>query len=280
MLNNAYDILELVRDNVAEAVESHWSDLNLLRRINQAQGEIARLVSMGAGQWLVESTDLTPVDSIITLPADCAKPLYLEEKSSGSPISWLGSVTHRRVYRQIGTLLGIDEMKQAYPLRATIEVNIASYTTEVTLWYLKRVPDLHTGTAAAGGAASLTLQADRRPKNLTDYYNNVQIEIISGTGSGAIDTITDYSVAHVCTVTGTYSTSSIYGTISLLPEECMDYLILRATVLAMSKPSSNIDEKVYQMFHNDHRTAKNELIEWLQSRTAGSKGVTIGEPYL
>jgi len=239
-------------------------------------------VSMGSGQWLVESTDLTPVASIITLPSDCAKPLYMEEKSSGQPISWLGSVTHRRVWRQIGTTLGTDEAFQAYPLRATIEVNVASYTTEVTLWYLKRIPDLHTGTAAAGGASSITLQANRRPKNIADYYNNVQIEIISGTRAGDLVTITDYTAAHVCTVSGTetYADDSVYGTISLLPEECMDYLILRATTLAMSKPSSNIDEKVYEMFYREHRTAKNELIEWLQSRTAGGKAVAIGEPYL
>jgi len=280
MITNAYDILELVRDNVAEAVASHWSDLNLLRRINQAQAEVARLVSMGSGQWLVKSADLTPVDSVITLPVDCAKPLYIEKTSNGEPLTWLSSVTHRRVSRAVGTTLAGGWPNEVYPLRNTLEVNKDSFSDEITLWYLLRIPHLHTGTAAAGGTASLTLQADRRPSNLADYYNNSSIEIVSGTGSGVIDVITDYSAAHVCTVTGTYSTDSIYGTISLLPEECIDYLILRATLLSISKPSSTIDEKVYEMFYRDHRTAKNELIEWLQSRTAGSKGVVSGEPYL
>jgi len=282
MISNAYDMLELLRDNVGEASPAHWSDLNLLRRINQAYYEVARLISMSAGQWLVKSASVTPVASVITLPDDCSKPLYLE-KSNGEVISWLNSVAQRRVSRTIGTTLAGGRL-EAYPLMNTIEVNEDSFTTACTLWYQQKVVDLITGTGrTATGSMSaneLDLEADLRNNVEDDYYNGATIEVVDGTGIGSY-TVSDYDAGDETLTlnSGTFSDDSVYGLVPITPSECNDFIILRATVLAMSKPSANLDEKVFQMFMQDAREAKRDLKEWIEVRIIENSGITIGEHF-
>ena len=279
MLSNAYDFLQLLRDNVGEGTASHWSDLNLLRRLNQAYYETARLISMSSGQWLVKSATVTPSSSVITLPDDCSKPVYLED-ANGSPVRWLTSVGQRRVSRSFGSGYDSSSAREAYPLMDTIELNESGYSSACTLWYQQRVVDLQTGTASAGDDLSLTFQASMRARQVADYYNGTTIEVISGTGPG-IYTIDDYTSASVCTLSASsFDTDSVYGTVPVTPQETNDVIILRATLLAMSKPSSNMDEKVFQMFSNDFRDAKKDLKEWIENRVIENTGVEIGEPYL
>ena len=283
MISTAYDMLQLLRDNIGETTASHWSDLNLLRRLNQAYYETARLISMSPGQWLVKSTTVTPVSSVITLPDDCSKPVYLET-SDGQPINWLNSVGQRRVSRSFGAGLHSDSVREAYPLLNTVEVNEDGFGETCVLWYQKRIVELQAGTASAGDTASLTFQASMRAKQLADYYNETKIEVVDGTAPGTevgLYTISDYSSAGVCTLDGgTFDTTAVYGTIPITPEECNDYMILRATILGMSKPSANLDEKVFQMFASDFRDAKRDLNAWIENRIIENTGVTIGEPYL
>ncbi len=267
---NAYNMLQLLRDNIGEAVENHWTDVNLIHRMNVSQRKIAVLIGNYPGAWLQKSTDLSPVASVITLPADCAKPVYLEEKSSGQPLSWLGSVKTRRVSR--GGL-------EVYALRNTLVVNQASYGTQVTLWYDQTVPDLMAGTASAGEDTGLTFPDVTNVIHIDDYYNGVSIQAEGGVGvNTAGDIITDYDGAtRVCVVTGTYDATTIFGTLTRLPEESEPLILLDATVLALAKPSSNIDEKVFQYYQNERREAKRDLVEWLETRIKGHRRVEITE---
>lgn len=277
---NAYSMLQLLRDQVSEGTASHWTDVNLMKRINMSQRKVALLVSSYPGSWLVKSKDLTPSSSVITLPSDCSKPLYLEETSSGKPLSWLEGVKHRRVSRQRGsTPTWWSGSPEVYPLRNTLVVNQSSYSTEVTLWYEQRVPDLVAGTAAAGGAASLTLPDDAVTKRIDDYYNDVEIETEDGTGAGTVgDSISDYAGAtRVATVTGTYSTDSVFGTISLLPEEAHPLVVLDATLLALAKPSSEIDENTFKYYTSERRLAEKMLGEWLETRIKGHSRIAYTE---
>lgn len=277
---NTYGMLQLLRDQIAEATASHWSDVNLVRRLSVAQRKVAVLVQSYPGAWLLKSADLTPVASVITLPQDCAKPVYMEETTSGKPIPWLENVRARRVSRKIAASLDWwTGAPEAYPLRNTLEVNQSSYTTGVTLWYDIRVPDLMAGTASAGGAGSLTFPVNSNVKHIDDYYNGVGIEVDSGTGAGTVgDTITDYvGATGACVVTGTYSTDSVFGTISLLPEEAHHLILMEATVLAIAKPSSNIDKEVFRYYRDERRDAKRDLERWLETRIKGYRRVEVTE---
>ena len=73
-------------------------------------------------------------------------------------------------------------------------------------------------------------------------YNDVDFETVSGTGSAGMDTITDYTAARVATVTGTYSSDTVFGTISKLPEEAHELMCISTALLALAKPSSKLDE--------------------------------------
>lgn len=276
---NAYNMLQLLRDQIGESTASHWSDINLIHRMNVSQRKIALLVGNYPGAWLQKSADLTPADSIITLPTDCAKPVYLEETSSGKPLAWLESVRARRVSRGIGVSGLWDGALEVYPLRNTLVVNQAGYATQVTLWYDQTVPDLMTGLASAGEATGLTFPDTTNVIHIDDYYNGVSIQAEVGTGvNTAGDVITDYDGAtRVCVVTGTYGADTYFGTLTMLPEECEPLILLDATVLALAKPSSNVDEEVFQSYLTERREAKRDLVEWLETRIKGHGRVEITE---
>lgn len=276
---DTYTMLQLGRDFIGEATPSHWSDINFIHRLNISQRKVAVLVQSYPGAWLLKSADLTPVSSVITLPSDCAKPVYLEEKSSGQPLAWLENVKARRVSRTVGASGFWDGAPEVYPLLATLEVNQASYGTEVTLWYDVRVPDLIAGTASAGAATSLTFPVNSNVKHVDDYYNGVGILADSSTGAGTVgDIITDYTGADgKCVVSGTYAATTVFGTISRLPEECHHLILLEATLLALAKPSSNIDKEIFQYYTNQCRDARRDLKEWLETRIKGHGRVTITE---
>lgn len=276
---NCYDQLQLLRDYIGEASAAQWTDVNLVRRLNAAQRKIAIVTAMSPGNWLIKSASVTPVASVITLPVDCSKPVYLEETSSGAPISWLsGGIPYRRVSRGIGTSLDIG-VGEAYPLEATIEVNKDSYTTACTLWYQVRVPDLQQGTAAAGGALSLTFPDDRNTKRVTSYYAGTQIEVISGTGVAAVDLISAYTATMVATVGGTYGITTLFGTISRLPEETHHLIVLEAAVIALMKPASKLDKEVLQYYLSELRTTRTDVYGWLESRTPSGIYTAVGDPY-
>lgn len=277
MITNAYDMLALLRDNVGEAAPAQWSNLNLLRRLNLAYDAVARFVSEVSGQWLVKSKSLTAVSSVLTLPDDCAKPVYLEN-SDGYPVNWLNSVAQRSVSRGIGANVGIETYSEAYPLKDTIEINTSGGSGTYTLWYQQKIYELHTGTAAAGGVGVLTLEASLRADKRNDYYNGAVIEVVSGTVPGRY-TITDFvGSTRVLTIntTSTFSTDS-YGIVPITPSECNNLIILYATLLAIAKPSSLLDKEILQFYNGLYREEKKQVKEWLETRIIENTGVTTGE---
>ncbi len=279
---NTYDMLKDLRANCGEKTASHWTDKELLAKLNRGQNKINMEVSMSPSDWLVTSASVTPSSSVITLPADCAKPVYLEETTSGKAISFNSTVRERRVTRASGTSLELGAL-EAYTLMSTIEVNQSSYGTACTLWYQIRVPDLHTGTASAGSAQSITLdttdgidETGLGARAVDDYYNNMEIEIVTGTGSPSIVTISDYTGStRVATTNGTdtYDSTSVYGLVSRLPVQTHQLIVLEATTLALAKPSSSLDPKYYEYFKEEKKAEWMVVNRWLTSRVAGSNSV-------
>ena len=285
-MSNAHEHLINMRDSLGEASASHWKDRQLLTQLNKAQSRLGQRIALANGAWLEKSASVTPVASVITLPTDCAKPVYLEETVSGNPIPFSTEVMDRRVSRPAGTTLLAGVTQEAYFQRGSIVVNSTGYTTVCTLWYQMRVPDLHVGTASAGGAASFTLDDNdgegvstggHGAKTITDYYNTVEFKPVSGTGAGAVDTITDYTSGRVATVTGTYSSSTVYGTISKLPEESWDLMELEATMVCLAKPSSVIDPQAFTFLRALLREAREGFDEWISTPFRGGQHTRVTE---
>jgi hypothetical protein len=275
---NAFYMLKDLRDNVGEATESHWGDDDLLWKLNLAHRVRANELISVPGDWLLTSSNLTPVDSVITLPSDCVKPVYMEETTDGYPIPFCGDIRDRRTDRVYATNPWSGSA-EAYLVGNTIEVNASSYTTGVTLWYQKRVPDLHAGTESSVAASTLGFDLGNRPRFEDDYYNNVYVEVMDAT-THAIEIrslITDYTAAGVATITGTPTDTDVYGTVSTLPEEAMDLVVLDATLRALAKPSAALDPKYFEYFRELYRDAKRDWNNFISTRISGTNRVRVTE---
>jgi len=276
---NSYFMLSDLRDNVGEGTESHWDDAELMRKLNAANLEIGFLVSQTTGDWLMKSADLTPVASVITLPSDCAKPVYMEEKSTGREIPFEGTVRERRVDRVSPTSIYGNQVC-AYMVGDTIEVNQDSYTEEVTLWYERRLIDLSAGTIGTGAASSLQFDAENEPNGSDDYYNGVTVECMDATTKVVeiVSTISDYTGStYTATVVGTPVSSDFYGTVPQIPREGHALIVLKATLAVIAKPSSAFDPKVFDNFEKIVRRSEKAFEDWIATRVKNSQGVRTTE---
>jgi len=276
---NAYYILNDVRGNLDELTEVHWTDAEILRKINQVQAELAMHLVMARGSWLVKSATVTPSSGEITLPSDCMKPVYLEEVSSGAKIPVRIPVGDR-AYTRLSSL-SVDLVLDAYLERNKIVVNNASFSNSCYLWYQQRVPDLHAGTAgASSGASALHLDADNEPRFADDYYNDTVVEVIDQT-SGVIDissTISNYvGSTKIATIVGTPASGDYYGTISLLPDEVLGVLVLKATTKLLSKPSAAIDDKYFEHFREESKEAWLTFKQYMSTRMNDERFTRITE---
>jgi len=276
---NSYFMLSDLRDNVGEGTEAHWDDAELMRKLNAANLEIGFLVSQTTGDWLMKSADLTPVASVITLPSDCAKPVYMEEKSTGREIPFEGTVRERRVDRVSPTSIYGNQVC-AYMVGDTIEVNQDSYTEEVTLWYERRLIDLSAGTIGTGAASSLQFDAENEPNGSDDYYNGVTVECMDATTKVVeiVSTISDYTGStYTATVVGTPVSSDFYGTVPQIPREGHALIVLKATLAVIAKPSSAFDPKVFDNFEKIVRRSEKAFEDWIATRVKNSQGVRTTE---
>ena len=270
---NAYELVEEVRNNIGEQDPSHWTNKEILSKLNLAQKRIANNLSMIPGDWLTTSAAVTPSSSIITLPTDCAKPLYLEETSSKQHVMIMNSVKEKGQQSAFPSGISNDRITGsnelfAYLQRNTLVFNITSYSTACTLYYQQRLPELHFGKAGTGSTTnSLVFDIDSNPKRSDDYYNDVTIEIVSGTGEGVSSTISDYvGSTYTATISGACAVHDTFGTVSLLPDEAMDLLILEASLFCLAKPSSIIDSKVFEFLGGELSLARRVFEEWANSR--------------
>lgn len=279
---NAYWMLTDLRDNVSEASAKHWGDDDLLRKLNFSH-RIRAMELMGEmGDWLVVSEDLTPSSSVITLPRECAKPVYMEHKADEYEIPIISSVRERRLRRTstgVSGFFGGADLN-AYLEKGTIVVNEEGFGDQVTLWYQKRVPDLHAGVAANCAASTLGFALANEPQFIADYYKGAYVEVIDST-SGAIDIrseITVFTAVNaIATITGTPTNGDYYGTVSELPEEGMILVVLDATLLALAKPGASLDTKYFEYFMTLQRNALKSWNAWISSRFVGSNRIRVTE---
>ena len=292
---NAYEQLDFVRDIIGESVAAHWSSLGLLRRLNLAQKKLAAELAMTPGDWFVKSSTVTLSDGAFTLPVDCSKPLYLED-ATGSPVNWLsGGIRYRRVSRALsGTpLIGNSE---AYSLGNTVEINAEGVSGTYTLWYQRRVPDLHCGFAGANCAESALhldtstteaitsndLGTGSAIKFVDNYYEGVYVEIIDSTSgiTNIKSQITAFTASTaLATITGTPSENDVYGTVSILPEECHQLMAFDTAILALMKPGAKLDKEALQYIRAEYASQKEIFIAWASSRIAKQDDIAIGRLY-
>lgn len=281
MILNASQIKDDIRDSLNEATASHWTDLAILRKMNKAQQKLAMLLSMSIGDWLMTKAAITPSNSLVALPSDCAKPIYMENATTGMEVQFSGTIRERNLSR-VDTVLLNQLNPDAYMYGNYVEINQASYTDQVNLWYEKRIPDLHFGTGASGsGSSALVFTAANIPAPRDDYYNNVYVTITAGTGVGIRSLISDYTGAtFTATITGTVGTDSIYGTETLLPEEAIPCLTNMAATELLAKPGAAIDPKYFDYIKTELKDSLAIFTDWLSTRVKNSQRIRTQEDLL
>lgn len=253
-----------IREGIGEEVEAHWTDRAILRKMNQVQRVLWRDMAMLSGDWFLTSSDITPVASIITLPSDCGKVIYVENKATGAR---LPVKTVRE--KEIGEV--------AYFTKEGMEVSTPSYTEEVTVWYLKRLANMHFGTAGANSAASaLHLDIKKAPEFKDDYYNDLDVEIWSSAALPKIETtITDYTGStNIAVITGTATAGDFYGTVPQIPEEGHYLMVLDVLSKCLMKPGSSFDVEYVKLSLLTLREARTEWLEWIETRALKPSYIT------
>jgi hypothetical protein len=265
---NAYEMLEMLRDNVGEVTESHWTDKLLLRRLNIDQRETGRLCLDSPGDWLLKkSASISPSSNQLALPSDCVRPAYVEEVASGRTVPIRGSVRGRAIGRDT----------EAYLIGNYLEINETSYTNACYIWYQQRIKDLHAGLCGAGtGAEAVVFEAAHWPSGADDYYNDVVVQVRDASDHvlNVNQVISDYVgltfTATIASPAAAPASGDFYGTVSELPEELHGLIVLRATVKALAKPSSTFEKELFAFFINELKNAQKEAEEFLATRLSAS----------
>ena len=275
----------MLRDNLGETVEKHWTDLMLLRRLNVAKDEVVTRVLNSPGDWLLKkSAAITPNSSgQLALPSDCVFPVYVEEVSSGITIPIRGTVRERRGSRTIGaTLLGGSE---AYLIGNYIEINQDSFSNTCYLWYQPRIIDLHAGLCAATvtDATHVGFELGHYPSGTDDYYNGATLEVRDSSSFvlNVSTPITDYvgstGVAAFAAAVVTPVAGDFYGTVCALPQELHEWIVVKATVRAYAKPSSTFEKEIFGFWRAELKSLEEEMEDFLSSRISGSTYVREAE---
>ena len=281
---NSYEMLLMLRDNLGETVEKHWTDLMLLKRLNAAKDEVVTRVLNSPGDWLLKkSAAITPVNNQLTLPSDCVFPVYVEEVSSGLTIPIRGTIRERRGGRCIGTSLSLGT--EAYLIGNYIEINQESFSNPCYLWYQPRIIDLHAGLCAATvtDATHIGFELGHYPSGADDYYNGVTVEVRDSSSFvlNVSTPITDYvgstGVATIASSVVTAVAGDFYGTVCGLPQELHEWIVVKATVRAYAKPSSTFEKEIFGFWRAELKSLEEEMEDFLSSRVSGSTYVREAE---
>lgn len=228
-LKNCYDILGDVREALNEYSDDYvqgtdttgtYQNRYLLRKINEAQRDIYNILMLRpeVSEEFVEEIAIVGVNSVYTLPPDYGQMVYFKN-DEGLKVTRIKQ-SERRLANDTGS------EQHYYRKGNTLVLDATGITKTYTLIYHRKPRDITTGSAAAGGAASITFGTEA--KMIADYYNGMDIEDIT---AGFIDTITDYTAGRVATITGTAVTADFYGIVPDMPEMFHEFISVLAVML-------------------------------------------------
>ncbi len=266
---NFYALFTKVRKKLAETSAGFWTDLEIYNSLNRAQVDVA-----------VKSRCLKKIETITTVTSTQEYDLKDNGFSdiidisddgvyfyqNGSAYNELEFKTKKQLNKEFPGWRGVaasipqyyyyDKISQTIGLYPKPNATNAGAYLFVGGSYKPKV--LNAGTAAAGAATTITLATGSStvpyPSITDDYYNDLYIEIYSGTGAGQVLKITDYvGSTRKCTAafTTTPDTTSIYGMVPEIPEEAHElmYLYTIADMWDKGGSRSKLSDRAWQKYH-------------------------------
>lgn len=270
---NAYEIFREIRDGIGEETAAHWSDLSILRKMNQAQKILWQDMLKTTGDWFLTSIDVVPdAESTIVFDRNLGRVVYMEIKGSRSEIPIIGTVREKRLSQGV-SLTPSDLGLSAYFVGSGLKVNLPNFTDTVTLWFQERLLDMHFGVAGPNSAISqIHLDMNLAPNFATNYYKDLGIEVWTFTGLPKIESkvLTYDSATNIATFDGTEvaNPGDFYGTVPQLPEEGHHIIGLDVMNKCLLKPGSSFDIEYVKLSYATLREARNNWLEWIAMRAS------------
>lgn len=238
---NAFEMVQQIRTKMDETgiTSGKWSDTEIIREMNLSKTYFVNLINTINEKINGRTASVTYVSGteLYDLPKDLDSVKRVEVTSTKQKVSSI-NVDEKEQYRGENNILLPSPV---YYLWGN-QIGLVNISGNVTIYYLRRVPDVHYGTVSAIAATTLTFDAtpnssssvDYTVKQIDDYYIGAYVNVYSGTGVGQTRSITDYvgstKVATVATWDTNPDTSSLYALMYNLPNEVDECVILKTTL--------------------------------------------------
>ena len=268
---NINEIIAIVREYIdepaADAATGDWSDSDLILYINMEHRHCFSIIRKQSEDWFMRKQAFPLVSNQIEyeLNENVVHVRRVEFINADSVSSYLVNlVVNEQLANpqevsptQLNAKEGGSFLATTSRFRALeqyfFDDSILTFTngTNITpsryarIYYLPSAPDLHRGTAQAGGANTITLSVGTssdtnllgRVYGVTNYYQRMRVEIISGTGAGQQNRIAHYDGAtKIATMTAAWGTApdatSVYSIVSPMIEDYQELLALGAAMRA------------------------------------------------
>lgn len=241
--SNFYELFYQVRKTLSETTAGYWSDLEILNVLNKGQKDIAVKT-----RCLKKEVTVTTVASTSEYDLKDNSFSDIFDISTDGATFYVGGTTYQPLIYKTKKQLSIE-----FPNWQATAAGVPQYyyydkaTKTIGIWpkpnstnagaYLI-VSGFHypkillAGTASSGSTTTIVFPSGSStvpyPSTTNDYYNNLYIEIYSGTGAGQKSEITDY-VASTRTATISMTTApdntSIFGMVPQIMEEAHGLMI-------------------------------------------------------
>lgn len=286
-MNFLQDHIELCRSYLDEIVEgdSDWDDSELIRYMDAENQHLSAIVRE-KNEDFFGFREIFPVvagQNEYWMPRTLAQLRWVEMITSGVSGSAPDfAVDERnRVFQQIERADSIRDLffsPSVRPFRRQYSEEKyllydnkiifspgTSLAGHIRLWFIRTLPKLHYGTAAAGTSTTVTLAATPTKgvlQNEHDIYTGAFLGIYSGQGAGQVRRIQNYDAStRVATMDESFlvtpNNSSVYSIISPIPEQMQELIPLGAAIRATGKKHddgsrwANLFQAILADFKND-----------------------------
>lgn len=286
-MNFLQDHIALCRSYLDEIVEgeSDWDDSELIRYMDAENQHLSAIVRE-KNEDFFGYREVFPIvvgQNEYWTPRPLAQLRWVEMITSGVSGSAPDFVVdeQNRVFQEIERADSIRDLYFAPTIRTNRNIHSqekylvydnklifspgTSLAGHIRLWFIRTLPKLHYGTAAAAGASTITLAATPTKGVLQgehDIYTGVLVGIYSGQGVGQVRRIKNYDAStRIATLDENWlvtpNNASVYSIISPVPEQMQELIPLGAAIRATGKKHddgsrwANLFQAILSDFKND-----------------------------
>lgn len=258
------------RDYMGESTAKFWAQATVFRHINAEVDRLVRLIiDLDVGYFETSAT-VTPTSAAIAVPFNCYKITSLEANISGiwRPLQWTHT-SQKRFWQNPAVSGGLSAGVAARFSGNTIvvESGVGDVTT-VRYTYVRAPGKMrYEAMQSVGTTDPEYFEMGSSAGVIDDTYNGDRIVTLSGTGSGYVYEISDYTgatrLAYVDSWTVNPDTTTYYST--LLPDPLDNWTDLVALGAALRGMIRTKDDR-YRLLREQYQFDLDQLLDSCRMR--------------